>query len=78
MRTVLVGVLGAALLAAVHGHLVPAGLVADGEAGALARASDAARAFGAAAIPPPEALVSTVVADARALVGRARAAVGGE
>ncbi|WP_242393250.1 DEAD/DEAH box helicase [Anaeromyxobacter oryzisoli] len=65
----------AALLAAVHGHLVPAGLVSEGEAGALARASEAARAFGAAAIPPPEPLVAAVVADARALVGRARAAI---
>jgi hypothetical protein len=54
---------------------VPAGLVSEGEAGALARASEAARAFGAAAIAPPEPLVAAVVADARALVGRARAAI---
>jgi superfamily II DNA or RNA helicase len=62
----------AALLAAVHGHLVPGGLLAEAEAGALARAGEAARAFAAVTIAPPESLVATIAADTGALLTRAR------
>ena len=65
----------AALLAAIHGHLVPAGLLAAEEAGALARAGEAARAFVSVTIAPPDALVAAVAADAGALVSRARGVV---
>ncbi|MBL0274567.1 MAG: DEAD/DEAH box helicase [Anaeromyxobacter sp.] len=61
----------AALLAALHGHLVPAGLVTEAEAAALARAGEAARAFGASTLEPPAALVAAITADAAALVERA-------
>lgn len=65
----------AALLAAVHGHLVPSRLLAEAEAGALARAGEAARAFAAVTITPPDSLVAAIVVDAGALVARARVAV---
>jgi hypothetical protein len=65
----------AALLAAIHGHLVPNGLLAEPEAGALARAGEAARAFAAVTIAPPDALLAAIAADAGALVARARIAV---
>jgi superfamily II DNA or RNA helicase len=65
----------AALLAVVHGHLVPEGLLADAEAGALARAGEAARAFASVTIAPPDSLVATIAADAGALVARAKAGV---
>lgn len=65
----------AALLAAVHAHLVPGGLVTEGEAGALARAGEGARAFGQSTIAPPEPLVTAVASDAAALLARARVAV---
>ena len=65
----------AALLAAVHGHLVPAGLLTESEAGALARAGEAARAFAAVTIAPPDSLVGAIAADAGALVVRARIAL---
>jgi hypothetical protein len=63
----------AALLQAVHGHLLPEGLVSDAEASALARAGDAARAFGTSVVAPPEALVARIGADAAGLVGRVAA-----
>jgi len=65
----------AALLAAVHGHLVPAGLLAEAEAAALARAGEAARAFEAVTIAPPDSLVAAIAADAGALIARARVGV---
>ncbi len=65
----------AALLAAVHGHLVPGGLLAEAEAAALARAGEAARAFAAVTIPPPDSLVAAIAADAGALIARARIGV---
>ena len=66
----------AVLWAAIHGHLVPAALVTEGEAGALARAGEVARAFASAAVLPPEALVTAVAADARRLIARAAARQG--
>lgn len=60
----------AALLAAVHGRLLPGKLLGEEDAAALARAADAARAFGASAVAPPEALVAMVAAGAAALVAR--------
>jgi hypothetical protein len=63
----------AALLAAIHGHLLPDKVVTEGEASALARAGEAARAFGASTVAPPESLVTSVAADAAALLARARA-----
>jgi hypothetical protein len=69
------GAEAAALLAAIHGHLVPAGLIADAEAGALARAGEAARAFASVTFAPPEPLVAEIAADACALVARARGAL---
>lgn len=62
----------AALLAAIHGHLVPGGLLAEAEAGALARAGEAARAFAAVTMAPPDSLVAAIAADTGALVTRAR------
>ncbi|ABS27491.1 Non-specific serine/threonine protein kinase [Anaeromyxobacter sp. Fw109-5] len=64
----------ASLLAAIHGHLVPNGLLADAEVSALARAGEAARAFAAVTITPPDSLVAAIAADAGALVARARVA----
>jgi hypothetical protein len=61
----------AALWAAIHGHLVQAGLVAEAEAGALARAGEVARAFASVTVPPPAVLVTAVAADARGLVAKA-------
>jgi hypothetical protein len=63
------------LLAAIHGHLLPNGLLAEAEADALARAGEAARAFSAVTIGPPDALVAAVADDAGALVARARVAI---
>ena len=60
----------AALFAAIHGHLVPAGLVAEAEAGALARAGEVARAFASVTVSPPAALVAAVAADARGLIAK--------
>lgn len=65
----------AALLAAIHGHLVPGGLLADAEAAALARAGEAARAFASVTIAPPDSLIAAIAADAGALVARAKAGV---
>ncbi|HEY6002823.1 MAG TPA: hypothetical protein VIV57_08095 [Anaeromyxobacter sp.] len=62
----------AALLAAIHGHLVPGGLLRETDAAALARAGEAARAFAAVTIAPPDSLVAAIAADAGALVTRAR------
>lgn len=64
----------ASLLAAIHGHLVPSGLLAEAEVSALARAGEAARAFAAVTIKPPDSLVAAIAADAGALVTRARVA----
>jgi superfamily II DNA or RNA helicase len=66
----------AALWAAIHGHLVPAGLLAEAGASALARAGELARAFASVAVAPPEALVTAVAADACGLVAKARGALG--
>jgi superfamily II DNA or RNA helicase len=63
----------AALWAAIHGHLVPAGLVAEADASALARAGEVARAFASVTALPPAALVAAVAAEARGLVAKARA-----
>ncbi len=65
----------AALLAAIHGHLLPAKLMTELEASALARAGECARAFGVSTVTPPDALAGAVAADAAALLARARAAV---
>lgn len=62
----------AALLAEIHGSLVPSGLLTAAEAAAIARAGEAARAFGGSTLPPPAALVAAVAGDAEALVARAR------
>jgi hypothetical protein len=66
----------AALWAAIHGHLVPGGLLAETAAGALARAGEVARAFASVAVAPPEALVTAVAADACELVAKARGSLG--
>jgi superfamily II DNA or RNA helicase len=66
----------AALLAAIHGHLVPGGLLPEADAGALARAGEAARAFAVVTIAPPDSLVAAIAADAGAFVARARVGVG--
>lgn len=63
----------AALLAAIHGHLAPGKLLTDVEASGLARAGEAARAFGASTVEPPEALIAAVTTDAAALLARAKA-----
>ena len=65
----------AALLAAIHGHLLPARLLTEAEASALARVGEAARAFGSSTVEPPESLVAAASTDAVALLARARAAV---
>jgi superfamily II DNA or RNA helicase len=65
----------AALLTVVHGQLVPGGLLSEAEAGALARAGEAARAFAAVTIAPPDSLVAAIAADAGALVARVQAAL---
>jgi hypothetical protein len=65
----------AALLAAIHGHLLPAKLMTELEASALARAGESARAFGVSTVTPPDAIVGAVAADAAALLARARATV---
>ena len=65
----------AALLAAIHGHLLPARLLTEAEASALARVGEAARAFGSSTVEPPESLVAAASTDAVALLARARVAV---
>lgn len=70
------GAAPAALLAAIHGHLLPERLLSEAEASALARAGEAARAFGASTVEPPESLVGAVTADAAALLARAKVGVG--
>lgn len=65
----------AALLAAVHGRLLPEKLLTEAEASAIARAGEAARAFGSSTVAPPEALVTAITADAAALLARAKAGV---
>ncbi len=67
----------AALLAAIHARLLPEKLLTEDDAAALARAGEAARAFGASPVSPPESLVARVAAEAAALVGRATAGCGG-
>jgi hypothetical protein len=61
----------AALLAALHGHLIQGGLVTEAEAAAMARAGEAARAFGGSTVTPPEPLMRAVSADAAAVLARA-------
>ncbi len=65
----------AALLAAIHGHLLPARLLTEAEATALARVGEAARAFGSSTVEPPESLVAAATTVAAALLARARVAV---
>jgi superfamily II DNA or RNA helicase len=65
----------AALLVAIHGHLLPEKLLTEAEAFAFARAGEAARAFGASTVAPPAALTAAVATDAAALIARARAGV---
>jgi len=65
----------AALLAAIHGHLVPSGLLTGEEAGALSRAGEASRAFAAVAIAPPDALVAAIATDVGAFLARARGGI---
>jgi len=71
------GAAPAAILAAIHGHLLPEKLLGEAEASALARAGEAALAFGASTVGPPESLVTATATDATALLARARAQVGG-
>jgi superfamily II DNA or RNA helicase len=61
----------AALLLAVHGHLVSSGALSAAEASALARAGELARAFARLPDALPASLTASVAADARALVERA-------
>jgi superfamily II DNA or RNA helicase len=65
----------AALLAAIHGHLLQERILVEAEASGLARAGEAARAFGGSTVTPPEALVAAVTSDAAALLAKARARV---
>jgi Helicase conserved C-terminal domain len=65
----------AALWAAIHGHLVPAGALSESDAGAFARAGEVARAFASVAVAPPAALVVAVAADASGLVAKVRASL---
>jgi len=60
----------AQLLAAIHARLLPQKLLTEVHASALARADEAAGAFTASPIAPPESLVSWIAAEAAALVGR--------
>ena len=65
----------AALLAAIHGHLLPDGILSDAEASAVAGAGEAARAFGSSTLEPPARLVAAIAESAAALMARARGAV---
>jgi len=65
----------AALLAAIHGHLIQEKRLTEAEAFALARAGEAARAFGGSAVAPPEPLVAAIISDAAALLAKVRARV---
>ncbi len=65
----------AELLAAIHGVLLPAGLISAAEAAAIARAGEAARAFEGSTLPPPASLVAAVASDAEGLVARVRRVV---
>ncbi|MCX5731291.1 MAG: hypothetical protein NTY18_08060, partial [Deltaproteobacteria bacterium] len=65
----------AALLAAIHGHLLPEGILSDAEASAVAGAGEAARAFGSSTLEPPARLVAAIAESAAALMARARGAV---
>ncbi|HSM91673.1 MAG TPA: DEAD/DEAH box helicase [Anaeromyxobacteraceae bacterium] len=66
----------AALQLAVHGHLLPSGAISAAEGAALARAGELARAFERLPDALPAQLAASIAGDARALVERARAAVG--
>ncbi len=66
----------AALLAAIHGHLLPEGILSAGEGAALAGAGEAARAFGSSTLVPPERLVAAIADGAASLLARARGAAG--
>jgi len=66
----------AALLAAIHGYLLPEGILTGAEASALAQAGEVARAFGTSTVSPPEALVAAVTADASALLAKAAGVTG--
>jgi len=63
----------AALLAAIHGHLLPEELLTEADAFAFARAGEAARAFGVSTVAPPEALMTAVAMDASALLAHSAA-----
>lgn len=60
----------AQLLAAIHARMLPQRLLTEGHAAALSRADEAARAFAASPVAPPEPLISRIAAEAAGLVGR--------
>jgi hypothetical protein len=62
----------AVLLAAVYGHLIPAGALTSQDAHALVRAAELARAFAGSTVRPPEALVAEIAVEARDLCARVR------
>ena len=62
----------AGLLAAVHARLLPQRLLSERDAAALARAGDAARAFAASPVAPPEALVARIAARRSGAGGEGR------
>ena len=63
---------GAALISAVYGRLIPQGTLTDADAHALTRAGELARVFGGSAVAPPEALLTSMERDSKALLGRLR------
>lgn len=68
----------AALLVAVHGHLVASGALHAAEAAALARTGELARTFARLPGALPDPIVAAIAADARALLTKAEAALGRE
>jgi hypothetical protein len=63
----------AALLLAVHAHLVPSGALDSAGAAALTRGGELARAFARLPDAPPQPIVAAIAADASTLVARAQA-----
>jgi superfamily II DNA or RNA helicase len=72
------GVDPAALLTAIHCHLLPQGLMQQDEAASLSRAAEAARAFAQVTFAPPVPLVTGIAGEARGLVARAAACLAGQ
>lgn len=66
----------ASLLGAVYGRLIPSGALTAADAHALVRAGALSRAFGGAAIAPPESLVTELAMETRDLLARARERIG--